>query len=97
MRGLENEETQRHGIALVVYNIGLKDMSSMHIDLMMISGFLFTDLPAQLVSVHYCYNTVKLRLAIAVFQTSLGRAGRIRFRAHYGKSMPLFLTPKRKV
>lgn len=87
MRGLENEEMQRHGMVMVVYNVGLCEMKSLHLNLMMNAGFLFTDLPFRLMSVHYCYDTPKLRLAIAISQITLGQAGRIRFRAHYGKCM----------
>ena len=86
MKALEDEETQKKGFVKVVYYVGMDTMPNFDADLMFKGApSLFEALPFRMAAMHCCYDEPLIRPAISVVQHVIGRAGRVRFRAHYGE------------
>jgi hypothetical protein len=85
MNALEDEEIQRKGFVKVFYNVGMLKMPTLDSDLFFKGApTLFEALPFRMAAMHYCYDDPIIRPALSIIQHSIGRAGRVRFRAHYG-------------
>jgi hypothetical protein len=86
MNALTDEEIQRKGFVKVIYNVGMRKMPTLDTDLFFKGVPTVVEaLPLRMAAMHYCYDDPKIRPALSILQHSIGRAGRVRFRAHYGK------------
>jgi hypothetical protein len=80
---LRDEETQKKGIVMVVYNTGtvpkaeeMKVMSRIH--------YARSGIPKKVVGAHYCYSDASLRPFVAGIRLFMEKEMRNRLRAHYG-------------
>jgi hypothetical protein len=97
MKALKDEDTQRKGFIKVVYALGgtlsrMKQTQSMDTELFFKGiTLIFEVLPFRLAALHYCFEDPKIRPVIATVQYVIGKAGRLRFRAHYGKKNETYI------
>lgn len=86
MTAIKDEHVQRKGFVKVVFNVGMGGMPTIDSDLFLKGApALFEALPFRMAAMHYCYDDPMIRPALTAVQHVIGRSGRIRFRAHYGK------------
>lgn len=86
MTAIKDEHVQRKGFVKVVFNVGIGGMPTIDSDLFLKGApALFEALPFRMAAMHYCYDDPMIRPALTAVQHVIGRSGRIRFRAHYGK------------
>ena len=83
----DDEDAQRKGVVKVFYNVGMGGTSpTMDTDLMFKGApVLFEAMPFRMVAMHYCYDDPRIRPAMSLLHHVIGRSGRVRFRAHFGK------------
>lgn len=85
----DDEEAQRKGMVIVVYDCGNEELTSDHMSAaMVLLGVKFMKaLPWRIRACHFCNsrNTLRRR-AISWLQLFVGKEGRLRFRTHQGMS-----------
>jgi hypothetical protein len=101
MTAMEDVNTQRLGLATVLYNVGFHRHRKQDIEFLLNSTFLSESLPIRYASMHFCYDDIRLLPLISAMQLITGKEARIRFRSHYGTEIqtkllfgciPLFTT-----
>ncbi len=93
MEAVKDVQVQRKGFVKVVFNVGMGGIPNIDTDLFLRGApVLFEVLPFRMAAVHFCYDDPMIRPALTAVQHAIGRSGRIRFRAHYGKYQTTSLT-----
>jgi hypothetical protein len=83
---INDEEAQRKGLVLIIYNVGTFRMDEIDSDLMTHGVNYSASLPMRCVAVHYCFNDPRLLPVSSLFKLFLTKNARLRFRVHSGKS-----------
>ena len=85
MRAIEgNEDAQKKGIVVVVYDVGRQGMDDQIRSVTQQSGDFIRSSPMRIVGYHYCYDRPQLRPLFVLAQQFLERSMRLRFREHCG-------------
>lgn len=86
MTALEDEENQRKGFVLVIYQVGTKGAANVCVtELLRKAPFMKGAMPIRLVAVHYCLDDSVIHTVLNLLQVVLGKQYQLRFRSHYGK------------
>ena len=84
---MEDEDAQRMGLVMVVYNIGLFHLDEVDPELMKNGSNYTACLPMRFAAVHYCFSDPRLLPAISLARMVVRKNTRLRFRAHYGSPL----------
>jgi hypothetical protein len=87
---LEDEQAQRNGVVVVIYNVDAENNESLfqraeRAQYGMMSRRFSDGPPWRLTAVHYCYNNATIRPFLSISQQVIGREGRLRFLSHFGE------------
>lgn len=85
MAALENPNTQRRGIVLIIYtNDSSKADGKLLTDLVMNSYLLRDGLPVRLSAIHYCSDSERTRPCLSLLRSVGGTDFRLRCLDHFG-------------
>ena len=79
-----DEEAQKKGFVCILDWVGCRHVHSTILDCFRKMRIIMDALPVRLVAMHSCYDISQLRPMMFFIQNTVGRAIRLRFRAHYG-------------
>jgi len=82
MTALEDVETQKNGIIIVGYNMGMNRVVDRRAVFAIQS--MKRILPMRVVSIHYCYDDIRFRVMMTLAMLMMGATRRVRLRAHFG-------------
>ena len=87
MSALEDEETQRKGITIILYNVG--DFNPRKTDLRTVSqgGWLLATIPMKACSLHHCFSDQKVRRVINFSMRFFSDDARARCKVHCGTGL----------
>jgi hypothetical protein len=77
----ENEETQKRGMVLVSYNIGITNPDRSGVFKI---ASIFNALPVKVAGIHVCVDDPKTVIVAKLASMLVGSYGALRFRCHYG-------------
>ena len=84
MTALRDEETQKRGIVVVVYNVGPKRFIPGDFVMMQRFHAVREVLPQRIVGAHYCFDDDSIRPIVWAMRLLLPKRVRTRFRPHFG-------------
>jgi hypothetical protein len=81
----EDQEAQIKGFLMVAYNVKGDIATSFNGHVPFLTRIKMRDaLPIRPSAIHFCYNDVRTKPLLHLFQQVIGTQGRLRFRAHFG-------------
>jgi hypothetical protein len=80
---LKDEETQKKGVVMVIFNVGKMAVKE-NLSFLKRVHKVREGIPKKIVGGHYCYNDSSLRPFVAGLRLFLDKEARRRFRPHYG-------------
>jgi hypothetical protein len=81
----DDERAQREGFVTVAYNVQVDIASLFKVPVFASRKTRMREcLPMRPSAIHFCYNDIRLRPFISLYQKCIGTHGRVRFRAHFG-------------
>ena len=87
MNALEDVETQKKGLVCIYYNFSYP--SNMEAELT-VKGLKFVQtVPWRTAALHFCSTELLASAIVSFVQFVMGRAGRLRFRAHHGSALEI--------
>jgi hypothetical protein len=84
MSGLDDEETQRKGYTILIYNVGAFVDGKTDLKTVTQGCWIQAALPFKTCSLHHCFNDEAFRVIVNFSMKFFGEAARARAKMHYG-------------
>ena len=83
----DDQEAQLRGMVEITNSIDSNSKTRKQMmEFVALYGNCIASLPQRLGAIHYLHNRTYLNPALQIYQTVMGKTGRLRFRAHCGES-----------